>query len=289
MHSHETYLNRLIRQGFKVAVCEQTEDPAEAKKRGAKSVVRREVERVVTPGTLTEDVLLDARRNNYLTAAAEAGGSLGLAWIDMSTGELLTQPLGSTLDTGGLDAALARIAPGELLVSDVLLQNQTLFETFSDWKESLSPLPASRFDSANGEKRLHALYGVRTLDAYGDFSRAEAQAHQHARVGVRAVEQQEHADTQHRRDGQHEVLAIEQPESAAGVADVGDAEVAVGRPRCSQGERLDDHGLGGLVEREQRDRNQHDETVALQQGNHRPVSVAAGFTRPSLWRIPMLR
>ncbi len=172
VHSHESYLNRLIRQGFKVAVCEQIEDPAEAKKRGAKSVVNREVQRVVTPGTLSEEVLLDARRNNYLTAVAEAGGSVGLAWIDMSTGDLLTQGL----ETGGLDAALARIAPGELLVSDALLQNPALFETFADWKESLSPLPASRFDSANGEKRLHALYGVKALDAYGDFSRAELAA-----------------------------------------------------------------------------------------------------------------
>src|SRR5437016_11614187 len=88
----EDYLHRLIALGHRVAVCEQTEDPAEARKRGAKSVVRRGVIRLVTPGTLTEDNLLDARANNYLLAIARARASsgadrFGLAWIDMSTSE----------------------------------------------------------------------------------------------------------------------------------------------------------------------------------------------------------
>src|SRR5687768_15913693 len=86
VHSHESYLSRLIRKGFKVAVCEQMEDPAEAKKRGAKAVVRRDVVRLITPGTLTEDSLLDARAHNYLAALAAAQGELGLAWLDVSTG-----------------------------------------------------------------------------------------------------------------------------------------------------------------------------------------------------------
>ncbi|MEA2853814.1 MAG: mismatch repair protein MutS, partial [Rhodospirillaceae bacterium] len=112
VHSHEAYLSRLIRQGFKVAVCEQVEDPAEAKKRGAKSVVERAVVRVITPGTLTEDSLLDARSHNYLAAIAEAQGELALAWLDLSTADFATQPL----LTGQLAAALARLAPGEVLV-----------------------------------------------------------------------------------------------------------------------------------------------------------------------------
>ena len=172
VHSHETYLNRLIKKGFKVAVCEQTEDPAEARKRGPKAIVRRQVTRVVTPGTLTEDTLLEARRHNYLAAAAEASGGLGMAWIDMSTGDFLTQALG----IGDFDAAVARITPGELLIAEGFLQNQALYETFADWKDRLSPLPRSRFDSVNGEKRLQALFGVKTLDAFGDFSRAELAA-----------------------------------------------------------------------------------------------------------------
>ena len=172
VHSHESYLEKLITSGFKVAVCEQTEDPAEAKKRGGKSVVNRAVQRVVTPGTLTEETLLDARAHNYLAAVAEAGGELGLAWIEISTGEFLTQPLGADF----LAAALARIHPGELLVSENLAQKQALFETLGEWREQLSLLPQARFDSANGEKRLQALFGVVTLSAFGEFARAELAA-----------------------------------------------------------------------------------------------------------------
>jgi DNA mismatch repair protein MutS len=172
VHSHESYLNRLIKQGFKVAVCEQTEDPAEARKRGAKAVVRRDVVRIVTPGTLTEDSLLNARRHNYLASAAEAGGVLGLAWIDMSTGEFTTQ----ALDAGNLAAALSRVAPGELLLPETLLQREALFENLAEWKRQLSPLPASRFDSVNGERRLQRLFAVATLGGFGDFSRAELAA-----------------------------------------------------------------------------------------------------------------
>src|SRR5690606_23849715 len=87
VHSHEAYLSRLIRQGYKVAICEQLEDPEEARrKRGYKAMVERGVVRIVTPGTITEDNLLDARRHNYLVALAEAQGALGLAWVDVSTG-----------------------------------------------------------------------------------------------------------------------------------------------------------------------------------------------------------
>src|SRR5262245_43842650 len=117
----DEYLHRLIEQGFRVAVCEQTEDPAEARKRGSKSVVRRDVIRLVTPGTLTEDTLLDARRNNYLLAIARARASAGdepsrfaVAWIDISTGEFRI----AECDRAGLAAEIARLEPGEIVVSD---------------------------------------------------------------------------------------------------------------------------------------------------------------------------
>jgi DNA mismatch repair protein MutS len=171
-HAVDAYLSKAIRRGFKVAVCEQMEDPAEAKKRGAKAVVRREVVRIVTPGTITEEALLDARRHNYLAALAEAGGALGLAWLDMSTGDFFVQPA----DSAGLAAALARLDPGELLLADRLLQQPALFELFAEWKERLSPLPSARFDSENGRRRLESLYGVRALDGFGAFSRPELAA-----------------------------------------------------------------------------------------------------------------
>lgn len=172
VHSHESYLTRLIRAGHKVAICEQIEDPAEAKKRGSKSVVKRAVQRIVTPGTITEDTLLDARSHNYLCAVASAQADLGLAWIDMSTGDFQTQPISAA----ALSAALARIDAGELLCPDRLLETPELYETFADWKDCLTPLPSARFDSANGEKRLKDLFHVGTLAGFGTFSRAELAA-----------------------------------------------------------------------------------------------------------------
>jgi len=171
-HSHETYLARLIRAGFRVAVCDQVEDPAEAKKRGGKAVVGRDVVRVITAGTLTEDTLLESRRHNYLAAIAEAGGDLGLAWVDVSTGAFHTQPV----DAATLGAALARLEPGEVLVGDSLPTRPATAGALSDWRDVLTPLPPSRFDSVSGTKRLEALFGVDTLDAFGGFGRAEIAA-----------------------------------------------------------------------------------------------------------------
>jgi DNA mismatch repair protein MutS len=172
VHSADAYLQRLIRKGFKVAVCEQSEDPAEAKKRGSKSVVRRDVVRIVTAGTLTEDTLLDARAHNYLAALADAGGALGLAWLDMSTGEFTIQPV----VPANLSAALARLDAGELLLPERLVEKPEHFELWREWRSRLSPLPSSRFDSENARRRLEAIFGVKALDAFGNFDRAEIAA-----------------------------------------------------------------------------------------------------------------
>ena len=130
VHTAEAYLARLIRSGFKVAVCEQVEDAALAKKRGGKSVVERAVVRLVTPGTLTEDSLLDARAHNYLAALARADGRLALAWVDMSSGEFAAQETSAA----ALGADLARIAPGELLLADTLIGDAALAPARDDWK-----------------------------------------------------------------------------------------------------------------------------------------------------------
>ncbi|MHC8507987.1 MAG: DNA mismatch repair protein MutS [Rhodospirillales bacterium] len=171
-HSHETYLQRLIRKGFRVAVCEQAEAPEDAKKRGPKSVVRRGVVRVVTPGTLVEDNLLDARRNNYLLAAAEARGETGLAWIDLSTGAFHTQPAGEA----HIAAALSRLDPAEILVSETFAAKPERFDWLADWRDRLRVEPASRFDSVNALRRLLDHFGVGSLDGFGTFSAAETAA-----------------------------------------------------------------------------------------------------------------
>ena len=170
-HSHESYLARLIRQGFKVAVCEQLEDPAAAKKRG-KTVVRRDVVRTITAGTLTEESLLDSKSHNFIAAVAEAQDRLGLAWLDISTGDFFMQPV---VDIS-LSTALARLDPGEIILSENLDSRERFGDELDLWRDRFSPLPLSRFDSTNGARRLETLFGVDTLDAFGSFSRAELSA-----------------------------------------------------------------------------------------------------------------
>ena len=172
VHNAESYLSRLIRKGFRVAVCEQTEKPAEAKQRGYKAVVRREVVRVVTPGTITEDALLDARRHNYLAAVADASENLGLSWLDMSTGAFFVQPV----DLSDLDAILARIEPGELLVPERLNARKEFANIFSEFEDVLAPMPDTCFDSEAGSKQLRSVFGVKALDIFGNCQRAEISA-----------------------------------------------------------------------------------------------------------------
>jgi len=175
-HAADTYLGRLIRKGFKVAICEQIEDPADARKRGGKSVVKRAVVRVITPGTVTEETLLEARRNNFLASVVEIQESVGMAWVDVSTGSFQTE----ALSLNQLGGALARVAPTEILVPDRVLETRNGCGDFAsqltDCRDRLTSIPSSRFDSANSEKRLAELYGVNSLDSYGSFSRAELAA-----------------------------------------------------------------------------------------------------------------
>ena len=177
-HAYESYLAKLIRQGFKVAICEQTEDPREAKKRGSKSCVRREVIRLVTPGTLTEENLLDSRKNNYLLSIAKIGDSLGLSWLDLSTGDFYTQEQAAKPKTEAmlLSSSLARLMPVEIVVADSFLQTPEIFPVLNEYREKLTVLPQARFNSANAEKRLLDVFKVNTLDAFGSFSRSETTA-----------------------------------------------------------------------------------------------------------------
>ena len=170
VHAAEGYLLTLIRKGFRVAVGEQMETPAEAKKRGGKSIVKRDVVRLVTPGTLTEESLLEARRHNYLAAFSEVRDGHALAWVDISTGAFHVM----SLPLVRLGPELARLAPSELLVSEGKETEHRTLET--EFGLSLTPLARASFDSAGAEARICSLFGVNTLDAFGSFSRAEVSA-----------------------------------------------------------------------------------------------------------------
>ncbi|WP_374390218.1 DNA mismatch repair protein MutS, partial [Sandaracinobacter sp.] len=153
VHAHEAYVARLVKAGHAVAIAEQTEDPAAAKKRGSKSIVNRAIVRVITPGTLTEERLLDGRRANWLLSLFPGPAEVGLAWADISTGDLW---LGQVTPEGLADE-LARIAPAEVLGPE---------------GAGHADLPRAAFDSQAAERRLAARLGVSTLDGFGQFPRA---------------------------------------------------------------------------------------------------------------------
>lgn len=165
VHAAEGYLHALIGKGFRVAVCEQLEDPAEAKKRGSKTVVKRDVVRLVTPGTLTEERLLDARAHNFLAAFARVREDCAMAWCDLSTGDLVV----STLQENETAALLARVAPSELLTCEAT--ENLLRPLAEDAGIALTPLATASFDSRSADARLTAQFAVASLDAFGMFSK----------------------------------------------------------------------------------------------------------------------
>jgi DNA mismatch repair protein MutS len=178
-HSYDPYLAKLIRAGFKVGICEQKETPDQAKERAkkegrpaSKALVRREVVRIVTQGTLTEDALLDARDNNYLASLTHMNGQYGLAWLELSTGEFNVQPL----TDGNVCAAIERTSPKELLLPLSFARTDDEHPVYTQFADIVTAQSGSLFDSQNAQKRLETYFGVGTLDSFGGFSRAEIAA-----------------------------------------------------------------------------------------------------------------
>ena len=162
-HAHELYLARLIRQGFRVAICDQMETPEEAKRRKAPTI-RREVVRLVTPGTVTEDALLEAARPAWLLALAPAGDRLGAAWLDVTTGAFGTE----TLAAADLPALLARLEPSEVLAPEAVARGAALTPLI----ERVAHVDPPR----DGARRLAEAFSVATLDGFGAFASEEAAA-----------------------------------------------------------------------------------------------------------------
>ncbi|MEM6636861.1 MAG: DNA mismatch repair protein MutS [Pseudomonadota bacterium] len=169
-HAADGYLQTLIRKGFRVAVCEQQENPAEARKRGSKAVVKRAVERVVTPGTLTEDSLLQARHSNFLAAFARVRDDAALAWLDISTGDFSVTPC-TPLRLG---PDLARIRPAELLLADPVASE--IAAIVSDIGVPVTEVLLASFDSSQAGKRLASVLGEIKDHPTDTFGRAELSA-----------------------------------------------------------------------------------------------------------------
>src|SRR5580658_6635919 len=242
VHAAEAYLAKLIRAGFKVAVCEQMEDPAEARKRGGKAVVRREVVRVVTPGTLTEDGLLEARGANRLAAVAVRAGQAAVASVELSTGEVECFAVGRD----ALASTLAALAPSEILVPDRLFADAGLNAALKGAGGLVQPMAQALAEPAASEARLKRLYGVETLDGFGALSGAEVSAlgliaaHLETTQGGRAP-----ALSAPRRAGEADVMAIDpatraslEIERAQGGGREGSLLAAVDRTVTAPGARL---------------------------------------------------
>jgi DNA mismatch repair protein MutS len=173
----DDYLNRLIALGHRVAVCEQLEDPAEAKKRGLKSVVKRDVVRLVTPGTITEERLLEPGRARLLVAvqkvrASEGRHAYGLAALDLSTGAFSL----SEADEAGVAAEIARLEPSEIVASQAVYDERLFSQIVADMRLPATPLAREAGDGSAAERRVCEFYGVETLDGFGAFTRAEIAA-----------------------------------------------------------------------------------------------------------------
>ena len=170
VHAAETYLQRLIKKGFRVAVCEQTENPAEAKKRGYKAIVRREIVRLVTPGTLTEDTLLDARSGNIIACiAVTRAGETALAWADISVGSFEVCAIANER----LGTELATLNPREIILSETLYQDPEHRDVLENSKASLTPISDVKFNARSAETRIKSRYKIGALDGFGDFSKPE--------------------------------------------------------------------------------------------------------------------
>lgn len=168
-HSYEPYLHKLIKSGYKVAICEQMESPSDAKKRGYKAVVRREVVRIVTPGTLVEDGLLDAKQSNYLACLVQYAGQMALSWVDMSTGEFIL----STTSRGSIGPDLARLYPTELLVSDAIIKDPHLSEVLQEYKSKLTIQVSSLFEYSKAMDKVKSVFSINALDSLGDLTKAQ--------------------------------------------------------------------------------------------------------------------
>lgn len=169
-HAYENYLVRLVKAGYKVAIGEQLETPAEAKKRGYKSVVQRGVVRIVTPGTLTEDSLLNARRNNFLVCIAEGGDGYGVAWADMSTGNFFTQ----IIPQASIPSVMSRLEASEVLVSESAAKIHEVITNENNLK--MTEIMPERFSYIGAKQTLENFFKVHDISAFGSFTKPETMA-----------------------------------------------------------------------------------------------------------------
>ncbi len=171
-HSSESYLHKLIDLGFKVAICDQLETADEAKKRGYKSIVKRDVVRVVTPGTIIEDSLLEDKSNNYLASIVEQNDEYAISWLELSTGKFFH----TLTSLKALDSDLLRISPRELLISEKFTEDEKIRSILKNDKISITQHAQSFFEYSKSHRTLCEFYKIRELGSIGNFSKVEIMA-----------------------------------------------------------------------------------------------------------------
>tara|TARA_B100000700_G_scaffold326657_1_gene438842 strand:- start:1876 stop:4572 length:2697 start_codon:yes stop_codon:yes gene_type:complete len=172
VNSAEGYIAKLIKSGFRVAICEQVEDPTEAKKRGSRAVVKRDVVRLITPGTITEEALLDSHVANYLTSIYKDEDDIAISWCDISTGNFFT----TNITAEFIDSELTRIRPGEILISDDYYEEIQKSKILKDYLEIMNPQHETLFDHKKAQERICEVFNVSTIDSFGSFTKTELSA-----------------------------------------------------------------------------------------------------------------
>jgi len=170
-HAIEIYLQKLIKKGFSVAICEQLETPQEAKKRSYKAIVRREVIRIITPGTIMEDSLLQAGHNNYLASVTGFKDKMAVAWVEISTGEFKV----SSINEEMMPSLLDNLSPREVVVDELLLQDEHIRDSLSVLN-FITPKSHSLFDFERAHSRLLNFFKVNSLSGFDQFTNHEISA-----------------------------------------------------------------------------------------------------------------
>jgi DNA mismatch repair protein MutS len=172
-HAHEMYLAKLVKSGHRVAICEQTETPEEAKKRGNKAIVERKITRIVTSGTITEEAMLDNKANNFLFAISnEFNGRLGVAYADISTGSFFVEEIESI----EVLSVILRVAPSEIICPDKLLSQEEFLSKMGVYKSIIHALPCAKFMNTTCLENLASFFDVKFIDSFGNFSQCVIEA-----------------------------------------------------------------------------------------------------------------
>lgn len=173
-HASESYLTKLVKSGFRIAICEQLETPQEAKKRGgSKATVVRDVTRIITKGTLIEQSMLSERSNNFLLAISNvSNNTLAIAYTDVSTGKFLIEEL----NVSDLVSSISKISPSEIICPDDLLSQKEFLDILNNYKSIIRPIPNAKFSEYSVSDRLTKFFGIKFLDVFGNLSKQAFQA-----------------------------------------------------------------------------------------------------------------